>query len=197
VIRCRGASLVQLLVVIVLIGMVTALVAPAAAEMVADARAAAGARELASVLQSMRWKAVAANRSHGLFFALDVDGWHWFVVRDGNGNGLRTAEVRSGTDLTISGPHRLEYRVSGLYLGFPPAESIPALPPRSGNIADLTDPVKFGPSNLISFSPLGTASSGTLYLTDRRHALRAVVLFGPSVRVRVWRFDTREARWKL
>jgi len=197
VIRCRGLSLVQLLVVIVLIGVMVSLVAPTAAEMVADARAAAGARELASILQAMRWKAVAANSNHGLFFALDERGWHWLVVRDGNGNGLRTAEVRSGTDHTVSGPYRLEDRVSGLYLGFPPVESIPRVPPRSGAIPDLTDPVKFGRSNLISFSPLGTASSGTLYVTDRRHALRAVVLFGPSVRVRVWRFDTREAKWKL
>jgi type II secretory pathway pseudopilin PulG len=186
-----------LLVVIVLIGVMVSVVAPTAAEMVADARAAAGARELASILQAMRWKAVAANSNHGLFFARDERGWYWLVVRDGNGNGLRTAEVRSGTDRTVSGPHRLEDRVSGLYLGFPPAESIPRIPPRSGAISDLIDPVKFGRSNLISFSPLGTASSGTLYVTDRRHALRAVVLFGPAVRVRVWRFDTREAKWKI
>ena len=105
--------------------------------------------------------------------------------------------MRAGTDRTISGPHRLEDRVAGLYFGFPPAESIPGIPPRSGAISNLDDPVKFGRSNLISFSPLGTASSGTLYVTDRRHALRAVVLFGPAVRVRVWRFDTREVKWKL
>ena len=195
--RCRGVSLVELLAALVLIGVLTSLLIPTAAEMVADARAAAGARELAMILQALRWKAVAANSSHGLFFAKDERGWHWLVVRDGNGNGLRTAEVRDGTDPAVSGPHRLEDRVSGLYLGFPPAESVPRIPPRSGSISDLADPVKFGRSDLISFSPLGTASSGTLYVTDRRHALRAVVLFGPTVRVRVWRFDTREVQWKL
>jgi prepilin-type N-terminal cleavage/methylation domain-containing protein len=195
--RYRGLSLVELLVALVLIGILTSVLLPTGAEMVADARAAAGAREMAATLQALRWKAVSANRSYGLFFSLDQRGWHWLVVRDGNGNGLRTAEVRSGTDPAVSGPHRMEDRVDGLYLGFPPVQSLPAIPPRSGSISNLADPVKFGNSNLISFSPWGTASSGTLYLTDRRHALRAVVLFGPTVRVRVWRFDTREARWKL
>jgi len=195
--RYRGLSLVELLVALVLIGILTSVLLPTGAEMVADARAAAGAREMAATLQALRWKAVSANRSYGLFFSLDQRGWHWLVVRDGNGNGLRTAEVRDGTDPTVSGPHRMEDRVDGLYLGFPLVQSLPAIPPRSGSISNLSDPVKFGNSNLISFSPWGTASSGTLYLTDRRHALRAVVLFGPTVRVRVWRFDTREARWKL
>lgn len=195
--RYRGVSLVELLAALVLIGVLTSVLLPTGAEMVADARAAAGAREMAATLQSMRWLAVSTNRSHGLFFDLDQRGWHWRVVRDGNGNGLRTAEVRDGTDPVVSGPYRMENSVQGLYLGFPSVSRVPAIPPRSGSIANLADPVKFGRSDLVSFSPLGTASSGTLYLTDRRHALRAVVLFGPTVRVRVWRFDTREARWKL
>ena len=193
----RGRSLVELLAALVVLGLLVAISVPTAAEMLAEARAAAGARSVAATLQAMRWKAVSSHRSHGLFFSRDAQGWHWFVVRDGNGNGLRTAEVRAGTDPVLSGPHRLEQRTEGFYLGFPAVASIPAIPPRSGSIANLDDPVKFGRSNLISFSPLGTASSGTLYLTDGRHAVRAVVLFGPSARIRVWRFDTRERRWKL
>jgi type II secretory pathway pseudopilin PulG len=195
--RTRGWSLPELLAALIVLGLVVAICAPATAEMMAEARAAAAAREVAATLQAMRWRAVSTHRTHGLFFRLDARGWHWFVVRDGNGNGLRTAEVRDGTDPTLSGPHRIEDRVEGLQVGFPPALEIPAIPPRSGSIPDLGDPVKFGNSNLIAFSPLGTASSGTLYLTDRRYALRAVVLFGPTVRIRVWRLDTRESRWKL
>jgi prepilin-type N-terminal cleavage/methylation domain-containing protein len=194
---CRALTLVECLVALGLVAVLASLIVPAGAEIIDQARASAGARELAAVIQSLRWRAVAENRSHGLWFVRDERGWAWRVVRDGNGNGLRTAEARDGTDVTISGPHRLELRVEGLYLGFPPVEQIPRIPPRAGSLPDLSDPIKFGRSDLVSFSPLGTASSGTLYVTDRRHALRAIVLFGPSVRVRVWRYDTREARWKL
>lgn len=193
----RGMTLIELAAVLALVTIASLLFVPSAMNMIAGAKAAAGAREMAMTLHALRWKSVAANRSHGLYFVRDERGWHWFVVHDGNGNGLRTAEVRGGIDPTLSGPHRLEESVDGIHLGFPPAQPLPRIPPRSGSIADPTDPVKFGRSNLVSFSPLGTASSGTLYLTDGRYGLRGVVLFGPTARVRVWRFDTREGLWKL
>jgi len=195
--RLPGFSQVELLAVLTLVGIVALLGFPAAADRLAAARASAAAREMALTLHALRWRAVASSASHGLLFDRDALGWFWIVVRDANGNGLSTAEVRSGTDPTLSGPHRFEDVVAGIVPGFPPAPRIPSIPPRSGALSNLGDPVQFGSSNLVSFSPLGSASSGTIYLTDGRHALRAVVLFGPTGRVRVWRFDTREGRWRL
>jgi hypothetical protein len=162
-----------------------------------DERTAAGARELAMTFHALRWRSVAQNRYHGLFFERGENGWRWFVVRDGNGNGLRTSEVRSGTDETISGPHRLENIDGGIGLGFPARGPIPKIPPGRGVIENLDDPVKFGRSDLVSFSPRGSSSSGTLYISDGRNKLCGVVLFGPTVRVRVWRYDIRERQWKL
>jgi hypothetical protein len=57
--------------------------------------------------------------------------------------------------------------------------------------------VQFGRSDVVSFSPRGASSSGTLYVTDGKDALYAVVVFGPTVRLRVWRFLRREHRWTL
>src|SRR6185295_14772541 len=92
----------------------------------------------------------------------------WYEVRDDNGNGLRVAEVKKGVDATLSGPHRLEDSVERVTLGFPPIGSIPKIPPDSGTIAGLEDPIRIGSTDLLTFSPLGTASSGTLYVTDGR-----------------------------
>ena len=92
-------------------------------------------------------------------------------------------------------PHRLEDRVSGIRPGFPGDGPFPRIS-GPGTISNLDDPVQFGASNLISFSPLGRSSSGTLYLTDGRQQLYGVVLFGPTTRVRVWRYDARAGRWK-
>jgi hypothetical protein len=160
-------------------------------------RVAAGARAMAVSFHAMRWRAVALNRAHGLFFRRDEEGWSWLEVTDGNGNGLRTAEIRDGTDPVLSGPHRLEERDDRVKLGFPEGVAIPGIPPRGGSIVDLEDPVKFGRSDIVSFTPMGASSSGTLYVTDGRHELYGVVLFGPTVRVRVWRFDCRTGRWTL
>jgi hypothetical protein len=192
-----GLSLAELLSVVTLLGIAVMLAIPTVAGMRSEGRAASAAREMAMTLHALRWKTVAQNRHHGLFFEELDDGWAWFVVRDGNGNGLRSSEVRNGTDETLSGPHRLEDRTHGVGPGFPQGEAIPAIPPRRGEIGNLEDPVKFGRSNLISFSPLGSSSSGTLYISDRANKLYGVVLFGPTARIRVWRYDTRERRWRL
>jgi hypothetical protein len=132
-----------------------------------------------------------------LIFSRDGRGWSWYEVEDGNGNGLRTREIRRGTDRTLSGPHRMEDHDSRIKLGFPPGGPFPKIPPGTGWIDGTDDPIRFGRSDLVSFTPLGTGSSGTLYVTDGARQLLGVVLFGPTCRVRVWRFDWEERRWRL
>ena len=160
-------------------------------------RAASGARHMAGEFQRMRWQSVARRKGRGLLFEREGRGWTWRVVEDGNGNGLRTTEVRRGVDPLISGPHRLEDIFEHTKLGFPPGGPFPRIPPKRGTISNTDDPIQFGRSDLIGFSPLGDSSSGTLYVTDGREGLYAVVLFGPTVRVRVWRYDYRGRKWIL
>lgn len=193
----RGFSLAELLVVIAIASVILAMAAPALATLRAGARAAAGARIMASAFHDLRFQAVARARHRALAFTRDGARWSWRVVEDGNGNGVRSSEIRDGTDPVISGPHRLEDRVEGVFPGFPGPGPYPAVPPSRGNLDRLDDPVKFGRSDLVSFSPLGSSSSGTLYLTDGGEELWAVVLFGPTTRVRVWRYDSRGGRWVL
>jgi type II secretory pathway pseudopilin PulG len=194
--RFHGFGLVELLIAILVAGMALALTIPALAALGSESAAAAAARELATRFQAQRWQAVARGRSHGLFFEREGTSWVWYEVRDGNGNGLRTAEIRAGTDPRLSGPHRLPHGDRGVRLGFPEGP-IPRIPPRRGAIDDLQDPIRFGRADLVSFGPLGTASSGTAYITDGKRTLYAVVLFGPSVRVRVWRYAVKTGRWTL
>ena len=194
--RQAGFGLVEALVVAAVVGMAAAIAFPAAAALRNAGRATAGARVLAGEMQALRWRSVAQRRAHGLVFARDAQGWIWRVAADGNGNGIRTSEVARGVDPVLSGPHRLEHLVEGARLGAPPGGPHPEVPPRTGAV-DPADPVAFGSSNVVAFGPLGSASSGTVYLTDGRTALQAVVLFGPTSRVRVWSYDTRIGRWTL
>lgn len=193
----RGLTLVELLTALALLGLLLAFTLPATAELRTAGRAAAAARELATTLHALRWRSVAEHCAQGLYFESDSLGWSWRIVRDGNGNGLRTQEIRDGTDPTVQAPRRVEASVSGVRLGFPPGGPFPAIPPRRGTLVPSADPVRFGSADIVAFSPLGTASSGTLYLTDGQWRLLAVTLFGPSARVRVWSLDAREGRWRL
>jgi Tfp pilus assembly protein FimT len=191
----RGVTFLEAVVFLALVGLVAAVAVPALGDMRASALTAAGARHLAVTLHALRWKSVAQGRGHGLLFVEAGQGWVWYEVRDGNGNGLRTAEVRAGTDPTLAGPHRLEDVATGVSLGFPPGGPYPRIPPGAGWISRRDDPVRIGNTDLLTFSPVGTASSGTLYVTDGRERLYAVVLYGRTARIRVWRYSEARAQW--
>ena len=188
----RGASLVESLTLLALLAIGLALSAGALGAL-RRAEVAASARELAVTFHALRWRSVAESRAYGVRFLPGLEGWRWYVVRDGNANGLRRAEIDDGTDPTLSGPHRLDGIVR---FGFPQVDRVPRIPPQSGSLP-LDDPLRLGVSDLVSFTPLGRSSTGSLYLTDGRRELYGVVLFGPGTRVRVWRYDVATARWLL
>lgn len=191
----NGWSLLEALVALVLIGILVSWSAAIAGRVVADAHTAAAAREFAVLFRALRWRSVNENRHVGLFFEAAGGTWRWWEVADGNGNGLRTAEVRRGVDRKTSGPHRIEESHRGVRLGFPSGSALPAIPPDRGVLSG-ADPVRFGRADLVSFSPRGHASSGTLYLTDGEHRVYGVRLYGVGMRVRVWSWDDREGAWR-
>ncbi|HEX5044921.1 MAG TPA: hypothetical protein VFV75_18650 [Candidatus Polarisedimenticolaceae bacterium] len=184
-----GASLVEVLAVLAIAAAGLAIAGPAAATLRTAGRGTAAARQLALELQAARWRAVARARPHGLLFERDARGWSFRLALDGNGNGMRTQEVRSGTDPTVLPPRRLEDLVEHVRLGLPAGPAVPRIPPGTGTL-DPDDPVQFGVSDLVAFGAVGGTSSGTIYLTDGADAW-GVVLFGPSCRVRVWHWDRR------
>ena len=97
---------------------------------------------------------------------------------------MLSADILSGRDRLVSGPFPLSGGAPGVRVGINPG--IPALPPEQGQLSG--DPVRFGVSDILSFSPLGTATPGTFYLAgDSGQA--AVRVTGGSARVRlmVWR----------
>jgi hypothetical protein len=59
----------------------------------------------------------------------------------------------------------------------------------------MDDPVVFGSTDVVSFSPLGDASSGSLYVSDGHGSGAAIVLYGPTARVRVYRYDAAREEW--
>jgi prepilin-type N-terminal cleavage/methylation domain-containing protein len=193
----KGFTLAELLVVLAVIGIAVAVGLPSAAAIRESGRAEAGARLLAARLSDQRWKSVAAHGTRGLQFRRLAGRWSFREVADGNGNGLRTAEITRGVDRPLGPDVRLESLVEHVTIGIPPGGPYPEAPPGTQLLSAGDDPVRFGASDLVSFGPYGTTSSGTLYVTDGRGGLCAVVLFGPSSRLRVWRYLPGEGRWTL
>ena len=191
----KGTTLAEILVVLAIVAIAVAVALPAAATLRDAGRAAAGARTMATLLSAQRWKSVTGRRVRGLQFWKIGSSWSWREVADGNGNGLRTTEITRGVDPVLTPDETLEHQVPHVTLGFPPGGPFPEAPPGTETLRAGDDPVRFGSSDLVSFAPVGSASSGTLYVTDGQRGLCAVVLFGPTARLRVWRWLPEERRW--
>jgi len=97
----KGFSLAELLVVLTVIAIAVAVGLPSAAAIRESGRAEAAARLLASRLSEQRFKSVATHATRGLQFRQLSSGWVFREVADGNGNGLRTAEITRGVDRVL------------------------------------------------------------------------------------------------
>lgn len=189
----RGFSLPESLAATAILGILLAAAAPLVAHAVSRERLRAASLETALLFRGLRQRAVSESRSYGIRFSGSPAGWTCELVRDGNGNGIRTADILSGKDPRVHGSCDPALRHEGTRIGLP-AAAIPQVPPASGPIPSPGDPVKFGGGNLVSFSPSGSVSGGTLYLTDGT-GVAAVVVYGPTGRIRLFRYEP-EGGWR-
>ena len=128
------------------------------------------------MLRLARSWAVVHDANVAVKFRTAADGTVTFTLyRDGNGNGVLTADINAGKDPQVEPPRRLSNFGRGVGFGFPPGPP-PADPGSPGHSLTPGDPIRFNASDLASFSPLGTSTPGSLYLTDSRNRLVAVRL---------------------
>jgi prepilin-type N-terminal cleavage/methylation domain-containing protein len=183
-----GVSLIELLLVMALVAVVTAMAVPLTARSVDDARVRSAAGFMAGRLRAARQQAVAASRNVALVFDRAGAEWVFRLCSDGNGNGVRRADIAGGQDQCAPAA-----RVSSLFptvaLGLDAA--LPAIEAEPGT----EDGVRFGPSDIASCSPLGTCSPGTLYLKGSHGPQYAVRVAGMTGRTRVLRYDAGRRQW--
>ena len=187
-----GFSLVEVAVVLLLLGVSAAVALPSMRTGLDGMRAAAAARHLAALVQSTRVRAVMRSVRVGLRFERDGDGYRYATYADGDGDGLRAGDVRSGLDARLTPFERIGDRFPGVALGI--AATVPGVSSRDNLAAD-SDPIRFGASDTLTFSPLGTATSGTLYLHDRSGRQLAIRVLGATGRTRILEFSEATASW--
>jgi hypothetical protein len=185
---------VEAALLLALLGMMMTASAPALLAALSRARVAAAARALAGEMAGLRAAAIATQRVLALRLTRSPAGYAYAFYADGDGDGVRARDIAAGIDRLIAGPRDLRTRFEGIDFGLIDT-AIPEVPPATGVLAPADDPVRFGRSDIVSFTPLGTASSGTLYVSDGRTTVCAVVLYGRTGRIRTWRFDRDGFRW--
>ena len=186
----RGMTLLELLVVLALIGL---FVAFTTANLTATHRQLdfdQFAREIVESLEKCRWRAFRERCYTGIVIHENQQGFEFSFFLDGNGNGIRTLDIGKGIDASIYRSMTI-WRASGDIEAAVLKTNVPEIPPGKGNL-DPSDPVKFGKSNIISFSPDGQSSSGSLYLScHSQNRMYAIVLYGPTAKISLWKYGNQ------
>lgn len=186
-----GTSLLEVVFAVGLFATITAMAVPQFLSTVDELRAAGAARYVSGRLREARMEAVLRSVDVGFQFVNTPAGYGFAVYADGNGNGVRTRDIQEGLDVEL----RTFVRLNELFRDVDFAV-LPGLPPVDPDSAPPgSDPIKLGASNILTFTPQGTSTSGTLYLRGRGSTQYAVRTLGQTGRTRVLRFAPRASTW--
>ncbi len=186
--RDRGFSLVELIVVVGIVMLMAAVAFPMFRPMFADAHLMGAARSFSSKFRLARSIAARRNVYTAIRFEPRGDEIWYSVYQDGNHNGVLSVDIAAGRDVRVAGPFPLTTGAADVRVAINP--NTPAPPGESGLLSG--DPIRFGRSDILSFSPLGTATPGTLYLAGDS-AQAAVRVVGGTARTRL--LVCRGGRW--
>ena len=185
------ATMGELVVVLGLVVTATATALPELQAGLDDARVAGAARYLSSRLVEARLEAISRAREVAIRFSMANGTYSYTVYVDGNHNGVLSRDIQRGIDRRTLGPEQLSDNFRNVDFGTQPG--LPAID--SGSEPPGSDPIRLGISNSVSFSSLGTATSGTIYLTGRSRAQYAIRVFGGTGKIRVYRFNRQSGKW--
>lgn len=176
-----GYTLLEALLVAGLVGLLTIVAVPQLTSAMNRSRGLAAARFLASRMALARSQAVGRSANVALRFAGDPGAVRFSVFMDGNGNGVRAADIAAGIDPLVE-PSVL---LSDLFPGVRIALG------ESGE----EDAVQVGAGEILSFTPMGTATSGSVYIRGRDGTQWAVRVLGTTARTRILRYSASTDDW--
>jgi type II secretory pathway pseudopilin PulG len=186
-----GLTLIELMLTLAIGATVTGMAIPLANDAIDEIRTASAARYVAARIGSVRLDAVRHSQATALRFENTNEGgeYRFTPIADGNGNGIRSTEVRDGTDQAIGPPERLCEKFAGVNFGL-----MADLPDADGQSGTGQEGVRIGSARILTMSSDGTATSGTLYIRGRRSQY-AVRILGVTGRTRVLHYQPQTRTW--
>lgn len=191
-----GYTFIELLFIGSLLGVLVSMTIPSLVfwSGVVHVRLAAG--EVAGFLSEARMYSIRHRSNVAIRFENVVEGPRLAMYRDGDGDGVRSNDIRRGIDPQLMLPRVVAMTGADVRFGFPAGRSPKDPSDPSRRLVRLSDPIRFNRSNMASFSALGTATPGTVYLTaDDRH-LAAVRVNGRSGHITILLYDRDREVWK-
>jgi hypothetical protein len=189
-----GFSAPELILAMTVAASLVAVAAPGALQLRSALAVRSAAGEVRSALYRARAQAIARCRNVGVKFRKNGNRYEWALYVDGNGNGIRTAEIASGIDrpLGIVIPWSRNDVLPGILTG----TRVPD-PSNPGHTLDRPDdPIRFNLSDICSFSEVGESTPGSVYLWDGHDRMAVVRVFGRTAKIRTLYYRRGEKEWK-
>ena len=178
----RGFTVLDVVFAAAVLSVLLAVAIPQTMSVVDRSRGLAAARYLAARMGLARAQAVGRSTTIALRFLEGEDGIRIRTIQDGNRNGVRSRDI----DLQIDRPIDEAVALSDLF----PGVEIALTPQVPGENA-----VQLGGTNLLSFTPHGTATSGSLYVRGPDGTQWAVRVLGVTARSRILRYVPATREW--
>jgi type II secretory pathway pseudopilin PulG len=183
--------MLEVLVAISIMVIATGAAIPFVHGSVDGSRAAGAASYVAGRMATARFEAVKRSACVAIRFTKAADGYRLRAYVDGNGNGVLTQDIKANIDQPITSDDLLEYHFPGITFGILP--NVTGIdPPEPLNV---NDPIQIGAPDLLSFSPEGSSTSGTLFIRGRGSQF-AIRVLGATGRTRTLQFNFGEGAWR-
>jgi hypothetical protein len=134
-------------------------------------------------------RAIANSVNTGVKFVLQDGVWHFATYEDGDGDGVRNDDIKSGKDKLVAKPRIVFSQSQIVTIGLPGY----SLKDPDGDVVKSS--VTFNQSTICSFTPLGSATPGSIYITDLDGDVWCVRVYGPTAKIRALRYDRAKKRW--
>ena len=162
--RQRGYSLVEVVVTAGALGLIACATLPAMSSMIWRATMRGAMTRVHSLMVMTQEDAIAMQRNRAIKFIRQSDGgWSYAIYVDGDGDGVLNADIDRGIDLLVEGPEVIADPRAMATIAIPPG----GLPDPDGGprLLPETAPVQFNRSTLCSFSPDGSGTPGSVYIS--------------------------------
>jgi len=189
-----GYTALELMLAAVILLLVVAAGAPALVGAKHDIQAGGAVTYLAAVMRQARIEAARRHVSVAVRVAPDAAGaWEFQLFVDGDGDGVHTDDIEAGIDPPKDRAIGLAQLYPGVDFRILPGVR-PVVPGET--LAD-GDPVRLGRANLMSCTPLGGCSGGSVYLAGPGRRQMVVRVLGGTGRVRSGRYAWERGTWVI
>lgn len=189
----RGATLPDLLTTLAVLALGAGLSGGAVYAYATTTSLRAASHEIATVFAQARATAIHRGAYCGVkWVSRDGD----LVLRihlDGDGDGVRNDDIERGIDPPLAAPVSVKSRWPKVTVAFIPG--FLARDPRGNPVGDLSDPIRFGRSDIASFSPFGDCSPGSVWLGDGRSRQALVRLTPGTATIRIYEWTASRGTW--